>query len=134
MRVSVASDAVFAIARIAADPPDVIVLDVEMPRMDGLQFLSHMAAHGPWIPVVVCSAHAGARSERAIAALALGAVEIVSKPAFGVRGFLEESAITIADASRSPSRPGTATKKSRQVTSRVRASKKVANPPPPSPV
>lgn len=59
--------------------PDVITLDIEMPRMDGLSFLAALMAHRP-TPVVIVSSVAEAHSEIAMRALALGAVEVVSKP------------------------------------------------------
>ena len=59
--------------------PDVITLDIEMPRMDGLSFLRKLMKHYP-MPVVVVSSLTPENSETAIKALALGAIEIVSKP------------------------------------------------------
>lgn len=59
--------------------PDVITLDVEMPRMDGLSFLEKLMRHYP-IPVVVVSSLTPKNSEAAMRALALGAVEVISKP------------------------------------------------------
>ncbi|MBN2008495.1 chemotaxis response regulator protein-glutamate methylesterase [candidate division KSB1 bacterium] len=59
--------------------PDVITLDIEMPRMDGLSFLRKLMKHHP-LPVVVVSSLTPQNSETAVKALALGAVEIVSKP------------------------------------------------------
>ena len=59
--------------------PDVITLDIEMPRMDGISFLAKLMKHYP-IPVVVVSSLAPQNSETAVRALALGAVEIVAKP------------------------------------------------------
>src|SRR6056297_2950879 len=59
--------------------PDVLTLDLEMPRMDGLSFLEALMKHHP-IPVVVVSSVTPERSEQALRALALGAVEVISKP------------------------------------------------------
>ncbi|MEP6619845.1 MAG: chemotaxis response regulator protein-glutamate methylesterase [bacterium] len=59
--------------------PDVITLDIEMPRMDGLSFLAKLMAHRP-TPVVIVSSVAQEHSETAMRALALGAVEVVPKP------------------------------------------------------
>lgn len=59
--------------------PDVITLDVEMPRMDGLSFLEKLMRHYP-IPVVIVSSLTPKNSEAAMRALALGAVEVISKP------------------------------------------------------
>jgi two-component system, chemotaxis family, protein-glutamate methylesterase/glutaminase len=60
--------------------PDVITLDIEMPRMDGLSFLARLMKHHP-IPVVIVSSLAPAQSEAAVRALHLGAVEVIAKPA-----------------------------------------------------
>ncbi|WP_373072537.1 chemotaxis response regulator protein-glutamate methylesterase [Sulfurimonas sp.] len=70
--------------------PDVIILDIEMPRMDGLTFLKKIMAEDP-IPVIICSSVAQEGSSNAIEALFLGAVEVIAKPDVGVKGFLEES-------------------------------------------
>ncbi len=65
--------------KIAKLHPDVITLDIEMPRMDGLSFLEKLMAHHP-IPVVIVSSLAPKDSENALRALSLGAIEIVGKP------------------------------------------------------
>ena len=59
--------------------PDVITLDLEMPRMDGLSFLSKLMKHFP-LPVVVVSSLTPKNSQNAINALQLGAVEVICKP------------------------------------------------------
>ena len=84
--VTVAADAVIALERIGRARPEVILLDLEMPHMDGLTLLRTVMASDDPIPVVVCSGHAGAGSRKALAALELGAVDIVTKPQLGVRG------------------------------------------------
>lgn len=66
--------------KIAALSPDVLTLDIEMPRMDGLSFLAHLMKHHP-LPVVVVSSVAPRSSKAAIQALALGAVDVIAKPA-----------------------------------------------------
>jgi two-component system chemotaxis response regulator CheB len=100
MEVTVAANAVLALSKLRRSRPDVIVLDLDMPRMDGLTFLSQIMALDP-IPVVVCSAVAPERSLAALRALELGALEIITKPKLGVRDFLNDSAILIVDAVRS---------------------------------
>src|SRR5437879_5968595 len=77
-------------------PPDVILLDLEMPRMDGMTFLEKIMSQNP-VPVVVCSGLTGPRTEEAIRALEIGAVDIITKPKIGLRGFLEESAVLLED-------------------------------------
>jgi two-component system chemotaxis response regulator CheB len=74
-----AVDPYVAREKIARMRPDVITLDVEMPRMDGLSFLEKLMRHYP-IPVVVVSSLTPENSETALRALELGAVEVVSKP------------------------------------------------------
>ena len=92
-QVDVAANPFVALRHLADHRPDVIVLDLEMPKMDGLTFLRKIMAEDP-IPVVVCSAHAG---RAALDALEAGAVDVITKPSFGVRGFLEEQVVSIAD-------------------------------------
>jgi two-component system chemotaxis response regulator CheB len=77
--VGTAVDPYVARDRIVQLRPDVITLDVEMPRMDGLSFLEKLMRHYP-LPVVIVSSLTPAKSEAALRALALGAVDIVSKP------------------------------------------------------
>lgn len=74
-----AIDPFMAREKIAQLRPDVITLDIEMPRMDGLSFLDKLMKHFP-LPVVVVSSLAPENSENALRALSLGAVDIVSKP------------------------------------------------------
>lgn len=95
-----ASDPYVAVERIKLEVPDVITLDVEMPRMDGVTFLEKLMAQRP-IPVVICSTLTENGSATALAALEKGAVEIITKPKLGTRQFLEESCIRICDAVKS---------------------------------
>lgn len=101
--VDVASDPLIAFEKMRRARPDVIVLDLEMPRMDGLTFLRRVMAADP-IPVVVCSALTGAGTEAAIRAMEAGAVDIVTKPQMGLREFLHESAVVLLDAVRAAGR------------------------------
>jgi two-component system chemotaxis response regulator CheB len=102
------SDPQIELMGIAADPfaaaelirneiPDVITLDVEMPRMDGITFLRKIMSQHP-IPVLMCSSLTEKGSETAFRALELGAVDIIQKPRLGVKQFLEESKVLICDA------------------------------------
>jgi two-component system, chemotaxis family, protein-glutamate methylesterase/glutaminase len=97
--VTTASDPLIAMAKMARVRPDVIVTDLEMPRMDGITFLRRIMAEDP-IPVLVCSALTGRGTEGAMLALDEGAVDVVTKPKLAVRQFLEESAVTLGDAVR----------------------------------
>jgi two-component system, chemotaxis family, protein-glutamate methylesterase/glutaminase len=90
--VATAADAVIATQKIQHLRPDVIVLDIEMPRMDGLTFLRHVMASPQPIPVVVCSSLAQAGTQVALQALEEGAVAVVEKPRLGVREFLHDQA------------------------------------------
>jgi two-component system chemotaxis response regulator CheB len=91
-----AQDPYFAVEQIRKCTPDVMTLDVEMPRMDGITFLQKIMSQHP-IPVVICSSLAESGSETALKALDYGAVEIIQKPRLGTKAFLEESRIRICD-------------------------------------
>jgi two-component system chemotaxis response regulator CheB len=95
-RVTVAADPLIAMDKMKRFTPDVILLDLEMPRMDGMTFLEKLMSQNP-VPVVVCSGLTGPRTEAAIRALEIGAVDIITKPQIGIRGFLEESAVLLED-------------------------------------
>lgn len=77
--VGIAADPFVAREQILHKKPDVLTLDLEMPRMDGLTFLDRLMTHYP-MPVVVVSALTAARGEMALRALELGAVDVVDKP------------------------------------------------------
>ena len=81
--------------------PDVITLDVEMPRMDGLSFLAKLMRHFP-LPVVVVSSLTPRDSDAAVRALALGAVDVIAKPgsAFATQGIGEDLARAVRAAAR----------------------------------
>jgi len=81
-RVHTASDPLVAMAKMGRHRPNVILLDLEMPRMDGLTFLKQLMATDP-LPVVVCSGFAGPGTQLAVRALAAGAVDIFPKPRTG---------------------------------------------------
>jgi len=89
--------------RIVLDQPDVVTLDIEMPRMDGVEFLRRLMPQYP-IPVVVVSALATAHAELTLQALDLGAVDFVTKPtsrlSTALRDMVDELAGKIRAASR----------------------------------
>lgn len=93
--IGAASDPIFAIEHMKRDWPDVVVLDIEMPRMDGLTFLRKVMAFRP-TPVVICSTLTEKGADVTMDALAAGAVGIVTKPTSGLRQFLECEAAEIA--------------------------------------
>ena len=99
INVQIASDTLIAEQKMARFPPDVIVLDIEMPRMDGLTFLRKLMRERP-LPVVVCSSYAEDGSDMALRALELGAVGILAKPRVGVREFLHDSAVMLVESVR----------------------------------
>lgn len=81
------SDPIFALQKMREKWPDVIILDIEMPRMDGLTFLRQVMAERP-TPVIICSSLAEKGAELSLQALAAGALDIVTKPQLGVKDFL----------------------------------------------
>ncbi|MBB5205673.1 two-component system chemotaxis response regulator CheB [Inhella inkyongensis] len=98
-----ASDPLFAFPKLRADWPDVLVLDVEMPRMDGISFLRQLMAEHP-LPVVMCSTLTEAGAETTLQALAAGAVSFVTKPKMGLKDFLEDEGNGLVAAVRAASR------------------------------
>src|SRR5512133_4372136 len=90
------SDPFNAAKVIAVELPDVITLDIEMPRMDGLTFLKKIMTQHP-IPVVIISSLTAKGTETAIRAMEFGAVEIITKPQLATREFYEESKILLCD-------------------------------------
>jgi two-component system chemotaxis response regulator CheB len=87
--IATAGDPLFAWPKMAAHWPDVIVLDVEMPRMDGISFLRKVMSERP-TPVVMCSTLTAAGATTTMQALAEGAVSFVTKPKLGLRDFLSD--------------------------------------------
>src|SRR5882757_6233212 len=77
------ADPIFAMQRMRVEWPDVIVLDVEMPRMDGITFLRKIMSERP-TPVVICSTLTEKGAKTTLEALAAGAVAIVTKPKLGL--------------------------------------------------
>jgi len=92
-----APDPLFALQRMEKEWPDVIILDVEMPRMDGITFLRKIMDEHP-TPVIICSTLTEKGAETTLQALSAGAVAILTKPRVGLKSFLEESAIEFVDA------------------------------------
>ncbi|MGV8834064.1 MAG: protein-glutamate methylesterase/protein-glutamine glutaminase [Devosia sp.] len=94
-----AADPYVAVERIRHEVPDVMFLDIEMPRMDGLTFLRKIMSQRP-IPVVICSSVAEAGSDTLMQALEAGAVDVVTKPRVDTAQFLQESRMRICDAAK----------------------------------
>jgi two-component system, chemotaxis family, protein-glutamate methylesterase/glutaminase len=94
--VTTASDPIIAMDKIGHARPDVILLDLEMPRMHGLTFLRLIRQESN-LPVVVCSSLAGRGTDMALRALEQGAVDVVAKPQMGVREFLLDAEILLVE-------------------------------------
>lgn len=97
--IATASDPIQAARKLRESVPDVIILDLEMPRMDGLTFLRKLMNQHP-VPVIICSSKSEEGSQNAITALEYGAVDILTKPKVGVKQFIMDSRIRFHDAIR----------------------------------
>lgn len=89
--ISTAADPVFAMQHMQRQWPDVIIMDVEMPRMDGITFLRKIMAEHP-TPVIICSSLTEKGAQTTMQALAAGAVEVMTKPRLGVSDYLHNAA------------------------------------------
>jgi len=94
------ADPIFAMQRMNQEWPDVVVLDIEMPRMDGITFLRKLMGVRP-TPVVVCSTLTEAGAQTTMQAMAAGAVTAVTKPTVGLKTFLEKDEGDLVNAVRS---------------------------------
>ncbi|MBK9991645.1 MAG: chemotaxis response regulator protein-glutamate methylesterase [Verrucomicrobia bacterium] len=101
--IGTASDPYQAVEFMRNQKPDVMILDIEMPRMDGLTFLQKIMEQHP-IPVIICSSIATAGAATTLKAMELGAVDVIAKPKLGTQEFLIESSITLCDAVKAASR------------------------------
>ena len=101
--VGAAADPFAAAKRIQDDLPDVIILDLEMPRMDGLTFLRKIMAQKP-LPVIICSTLTEQGSQILFDVLEAGAVDVLPKPRVETRQFLLESSLRVCDAVRAAAR------------------------------
>jgi len=97
--IGAAGDPYQAVEIMRNQKPDVIILDIEMPRMDGLTFLQRIMEQHP-IPVIICSSLAA----ETLKALEYGAVDVIAKPKLGTQEFLVESSITLCDAVKAAAR------------------------------
>ncbi|MGR8930020.1 MAG: protein-glutamate methylesterase/protein-glutamine glutaminase [Gammaproteobacteria bacterium] len=92
-----APDPIFALKRMEAQWPDVIILDIEMPRMDGITFLRKLMQERP-TPVVICSTLTAKGAEVTMQAMSAGAVDIITKPTVNLKSFLQDSKTLLGDA------------------------------------
>ncbi len=97
------SDPILAMERLKTEWPDVIVLDVEMPHMDGITFLRKIMAERP-TPVVICSTLTEKGTKTSVEALAAGAVSIITKPKLDLKNFLKSSAAELVAAVKAAAR------------------------------
>lgn len=98
-----ASDPIFAMHHMQRRWPDVLIMDVEMPRMDGITFLRKIMAERP-TPVIICSSLTEQGAKTTMEAMSAGAVEIVTKPKLGVKNFLEAEGAHLARVVKSAAR------------------------------
>ncbi|TCN90673.1 two-component system chemotaxis response regulator CheB [Shewanella fodinae] len=89
--VAVAADPIFAMRRMEKSWPDVVLLDVEMPRMDGLTFLKQIMEKRP-TPVIICSSLVEKGADVTVRAMSAGAFGFITKPKAGLKDFLLDSA------------------------------------------
>lgn len=101
--IATASDPVFALEKMKSLWPDVLIVDIEMPRMDGISFLRKIMAEHP-TPTIICSSLAEKGAQATFDALAAGAVTIITKPKAGLKTFLEDASNDIVQAVRTASR------------------------------
>jgi two-component system, chemotaxis family, protein-glutamate methylesterase/glutaminase len=101
--IAAVADPLLAIERLKQQWPDVIVLDVEMPRMDGITFLRKIMAERP-TPVVICSTLTDKGARTTLEALAAGAVAIVTKPKLGLKQFLADASADLVTTVRAAAR------------------------------
>ncbi|MDD5451428.1 MAG: chemotaxis response regulator protein-glutamate methylesterase [Desulfovibrionales bacterium] len=125
--IATAQDPYVAAERLKKAVPDVITLDVEMPRMDGITFLRKLMAQHP-IPVVICSTLTTQGAQTTLQALEYGAVEIIEKPKMGTKQFLEESRIRICDAVKAAAQVTLRPRKIRKVEEKLTADVIMAKP------
>jgi len=97
--IGAAQDPIFAQSKMEQDWPDVIILDVEMPRMDGITFLKKIMSERP-TPVVMCSTLTQEGSKTSLQALSIGAIDVVAKPRANVKNALPEASSELVSAIR----------------------------------
>ena len=115
-------DPYIAAKKLRSALPDVIVLDVEMPRMDGITFLQKIMSQNP-IPVIICSTLVEKGAETTLKALEYGAVDIIQKPTIGTKKFLEEATVMLTDSVKAAARVNVKkiTTRTRQITPKLTA-------------
>ncbi|WP_138466618.1 chemotaxis-specific protein-glutamate methyltransferase CheB [Poseidonocella sp. HB161398] len=97
--IGMAGDAFDAAQQMRRRLPDVMILDLALPKMDGLTFLGKIMAQHP-MPVLICSSHAGSGSDQAFRALELGAAGVIAKPRIASQQDRDEAQVALCDAVR----------------------------------
>jgi two-component system chemotaxis response regulator CheB len=100
--IALANDPIEAQQKMRTQWPDVIVLDIAMPHMDGITFLKKIMSERP-TPIVICSALTEKNANLSMQALAAGAIGIVNKPAIGFRDYVQDSNSDLVTAIRAAS-------------------------------
>lgn len=119
-----------AAEKIRREVPSVMILDIEMPKMDGLTFLRKIMGQRP-IPVIICSTLTEQRSDVALEAMDAGAIEIMAKPRVDTTHFLMESRTRVCDAVRAAARAKIPTPRSGATRISAKLTADVILPPPP---
>ena len=101
--IAAVADPIFALDKMQKQWPDVLVIDIEMPRMDGLTFLKKIMSEHP-TPTIVCSSLAEKGAAATMEALASGALAIITKPKMGVKDFLQGASNDLVSAVRAAAR------------------------------
>src|SRR5689334_5912695 len=114
--IGTASDPYIAVQKIQKEKPDVITLDIEMPRMDGLTFLKKLMGQAP-MPVVVISNQTTKGAEVALKALEMGATDVMAKPTMPTETEVEEARISLIDKVRSAYSAGSGREKNKKAAS-----------------
>jgi two-component system chemotaxis response regulator CheB len=117
--IATAADPLFAASKIPRQKPDVITLDLEMPRMNGLTFLKKLMADYP-IPVVVISSLTEKGGEMTLKAFEYGAIEVITKPKLITKEFFDESRIVLCDAIKAAAQAKMGTKKRAVLTTKTK--------------
>jgi len=105
-----APDPIFALRKMEKSWPDVIVLDIEMPRMNGIEFAKMIMKDHP-TPIIIVSSQTERNARLSIEALNAGAFEIINKPESGLKDFLENSAQIFIDSVKAAASSGHRTRK-----------------------
>lgn len=126
--IATAQDPFAAAKIIQSEVPDVVTLDVEMPRMDGITFLRKLMHQCP-VPVVMCSSLTEEGSETLLQALEAGAVDVILKPRMGVADFLSEQCDRIRDTVKAAAQARVTARRAGQQRPRAQT---LAAPPPPA--